>query len=205
MANTPMVIVWPNSDGTVTLSQRKAPQEVMPTVDPNPPRVATLDMSAVSLSGNNPKITWTIPADSNSNDLIWAFGNVNPDSSAVDATLTIHLNSGPTQINLQNTLTSDSKDPTNPVSTISQASSGNTSTTNTPTEPMSLTRPLLSYEKYIVAHAILMVIGFLLLLPLGAIIARYVRTFSPVWFRMHWIIQWVLGECYQNSPPLSRH
>ncbi len=42
MANTPMVIMWINSDGTATLSQRKAPSEVMPTVDSSPPRTATM-------------------------------------------------------------------------------------------------------------------------------------------------------------------
>lgn len=190
MANTPMVIVWPNSDGTVTISQRKAPAEQMPTVDSSPPRTATLDMAASSLSGTNPKISFTLPADSNSNDLIWAFSNQNPGSSAKDAVLTIHLNSGPTQIDLSKTLAADTKDPTNPVSTIAQTSSGNTTS---PTAPMSFARPLLEYEKYIVAHGVMMVIGFLGLLPLGAIIARYLRTFSPFWFKLHWIIQWVLG------------
>jgi hypothetical protein len=42
MANTPMVIMWINSDGTATLSQRKALSEVMPTVDSSPPRTATM-------------------------------------------------------------------------------------------------------------------------------------------------------------------
>lgn len=42
MANTPMVIMWMNSDGSATLSQRKAPTEVMPTVDPSPPRTASM-------------------------------------------------------------------------------------------------------------------------------------------------------------------
>jgi hypothetical protein len=41
MANTPMVIMWPNADGTITLSQRRTPAEVMPVVDSNPPRVAS--------------------------------------------------------------------------------------------------------------------------------------------------------------------
>ena len=55
MANTPMVIMWHNSDGSFTLSQRTAPGEVMPTVDSNPPRVATTDdaTSAFSSSGNS--------------------------------------------------------------------------------------------------------------------------------------------------------
>jgi hypothetical protein len=44
-----MVIMWANADGTVTLSQRTAPREVMPTVDPNPPRVATLSHALTSV------------------------------------------------------------------------------------------------------------------------------------------------------------
>jgi hypothetical protein len=43
MANSPMVIMWTNSDGSITLSQREAPAEVMPTLVNNPPNVATLD------------------------------------------------------------------------------------------------------------------------------------------------------------------
>jgi hypothetical protein len=49
MADSPMVIMWANADGTVTLSQRTAPREVMPTVDPNPPRVATLSHALTSV------------------------------------------------------------------------------------------------------------------------------------------------------------
>lgn len=53
--------------------------------------------------------------------------------------------------------------------------------------------PLLPFEKFIIAHAVLMVIGFLGLLPLGAIVARCTRTWSPNWFKAHWIIQFALG------------
>lgn len=51
MTGTPMVIMWINSDGTVTLSQRSASDYVMPTVDANPPRVAqkSLSLSIVSV------------------------------------------------------------------------------------------------------------------------------------------------------------
>ena len=61
MANTPMVIMWNNSDGSITLSQRMASAEVMPTVVSNPPRNATTDMSAVSLTGSKPQFAFTIP------------------------------------------------------------------------------------------------------------------------------------------------
>lgn len=40
--DTPMVIMWPNSDGSITLSQRQAPSEIMPTLVANPPKVATV-------------------------------------------------------------------------------------------------------------------------------------------------------------------
>jgi len=41
--------MWANADGTVTLSQRVAPREVMPTVDVNPARVATLSDTLTSV------------------------------------------------------------------------------------------------------------------------------------------------------------
>jgi hypothetical protein len=50
MANSPMVIMWSNSDSTITLSQRMASAEVMPTVVANPPRVANLSTSLSSVS-----------------------------------------------------------------------------------------------------------------------------------------------------------
>lgn len=61
MANTPMVIFWSNSDGSVTVSQRQASGEVMPTVVASPPRVATPLPSLTSLSGTTPKFGYSIP------------------------------------------------------------------------------------------------------------------------------------------------
>jgi hypothetical protein len=59
MADSPMVIMWPSRDDTdaeaddsytsVTLSQRKAPYETMPTPDPDPPFNATLELSETSV------------------------------------------------------------------------------------------------------------------------------------------------------------
>ena len=50
MVNTPMVILWPNSDGSVTLSQRSASGRFMPTVVSSPPRVASIQNSLVDVS-----------------------------------------------------------------------------------------------------------------------------------------------------------
>jgi hypothetical protein len=54
MRDSAMVIIWPTRDedgsyASVTLSQRKAPYETMPTHDPDPPFVATLDISETSV------------------------------------------------------------------------------------------------------------------------------------------------------------
>ena len=63
MADSPMIIMWSNSDGSVTLSQRQASGEVEPAVVSAPPRVATLDESATSLEGDV-KFGYTIPVSS---------------------------------------------------------------------------------------------------------------------------------------------
>lgn len=63
MANSPMVILWPNDDGSTTLSQRQAPAEVMPTLVNNPSRTATsVDvLSDTSKTSSNPKLAFNIP------------------------------------------------------------------------------------------------------------------------------------------------
>jgi hypothetical protein len=45
----------------------------------------------------------------------------------------------------------------------------------------------------LMAHAILCGIGFLIVLPTGALIARWGRTFTDSWFKVHWTFQAVFG------------
>ncbi|KAH8100530.1 hypothetical protein BXZ70DRAFT_156760 [Cristinia sonorae] len=182
MANSPMVIMWPNADGSVTLSQRQASAEVMPTVVPTPPRIATKQPALSSLTGSNPKLVYTIPANTDTQQgIIWAFGSQRPSSAAEDATLLQHVLSGPTKLNLGNTLAADSRDPTNPISSLSGS--------DTPPPSAGVSTPLLPYQKMIVAHAILCVVGFLAILPAGALLARWLRTFNPIWFKGHHLLQ----------------
>lgn len=190
MADTPMVIMWANTDGSITLSQRHAPSEVMPTVDPNPPRLATSQASLSSLSGPNQKLTFTIPVDANSatsSIIIWASGSTNPGSNAVDAILIQPDNMGPIGLDLSQALTADARDPTNPILTLS----GDMGTGSAGGGSVDV--PLQPYQKMIVAHAILCVVGFLGLLPAGVLIARYSRTFTNKWFFGHWVFQLVLA------------
>ncbi|TFK44663.1 hypothetical protein BDQ12DRAFT_695097 [Crucibulum laeve] len=185
MANTPMVIMWPNADGGVTISQRSASQEVMPTVDSNPPRVAEASQALSVTSGSTPQLVYTIPANSDTKQfVIYAFSTQSPGSSAKDAPLVQHVDFGTTQLDLTKVISSTSG--SSPNSTAGSPTSDDTSGVDD-------TLPLLPYQRVIIAHAIFCVVGFLLLLPVGALLARYLRTFTPVWFKGHWIIQFALA------------
>jgi len=166
-----MVIMWENADGSLTISQRQAPAEVMPTVVASPPRIATLDAAQSDLTSSSPTYAFTIDTDGTSTkqNLIWAFGTTNPESSAVDAMLLQHADSGPIILD---------------VSTPIDASTGGVPTASPAVEP-----PLLPYQKLIVAHAIVFAFAFMLLLPTGALFARYLRTSTVYWFKGHWLIQ----------------
>ena len=54
--------------------------------------------------------------------------------------------------------------------------------------------PLFPYQKNLVAHGIVSAIGYLVLIPLGILIARYTRTFTNHWFNAHWFVQMVICE-----------
>jgi len=171
MANSPMVIMWSNPDDSITLSQRMASSEVMPTVVADPPRVANLSTSLTSATGSQPQFAYTIPANSDTiQNVIWAFGTTVPSSSSPDANLQQHLASGTFQLDLTKTITSNS-------------------TSSAPSSTGSSAIPLQYYQKLIVAHAVFCVVGFLAILPAGALIARYLRTVSPTWFKVHAILQ----------------
>jgi hypothetical protein len=180
MADTPMVIMWMNSDGTTTLSQRKAASEVMPTVDSNPPRTASFSSALSVLSSSKPSLAFTIPSNSDTTQtLIYALGTTNPDSSSVSATLIQHYDYGAIQVDLTKAL----------------SSTGST-TGSTPTPGSGAVGiPIQPYQQMIIAHAIFCTFGFLLFLPAGALLARYLRTFIPghIWFKGHAILQFFIA------------
>ncbi|KAK7043150.1 AdoMet-homocysteine methyltransferase [Paramarasmius palmivorus] len=182
MIGTPMVVLWSNSDGSITLSQRQASGYAEPKVIQNPDRVAALVQASSSASSGNTKFTFTIPSDGKTTQsFIWAWGDENPGSSNIDATIQQHRDKGRASLNL-------AKDPS---ATTPSTGSGGNGNSNTDSSEHEL--PLLPYQKLIVAHAIFCVIGFLLLLPAGTLLARYLRTFTDTWFKGHWIIQFLLA------------
>ena len=50
MTNSQMVIMWPNKDGSVTVSQRTASSHTEPQVDPTPQRIAQTDLAVSAVS-----------------------------------------------------------------------------------------------------------------------------------------------------------
>ncbi|KAI0275617.1 hypothetical protein BGY98DRAFT_45327 [Russula aff. rugulosa BPL654] len=91
MRDSAMVIMWPTRDeegsyASVTLSQRKAPYETMPTLDPDPPFIATLELSQTSVTGDNPQMAFTRPAPPDGiQHIIWAFSRTPPESADEDS------------------------------------------------------------------------------------------------------------------------
>ena len=115
-------------------------------------------------------------ASSTSQTIIWAYGTTNPDDNAKDASLTQHPADGSGPLSLDLSAAFDEGG--------SIANSGGAVST-----------PLQPFQKMIIAHAILCTIGFLILLPAGALLARYARTFTNAWFGGHWFFQFAFGAC----------
>ncbi|GJJ15869.1 hypothetical protein Clacol_010147 [Clathrus columnatus] len=182
MPNTPMVILWANADGSITLSQRQAPAQVMPTPVANPPKVATAVPQLSSLTGSQPKVVFTIPGTASLTNLIWAFGTTKPAEPA-GSTLLQHIDSGTFTLDLTKTLPGG----------VNGTAGINGTSSALPIPKGSFTIPFLPYQKLIIAHAAFVSLGFLILLPSGVLLARLSRTYNNKWFKGHWIIQFALA------------
>jgi len=169
MVNTPIVVMWGNPDGSVTLSQRSTSAYIMPTVDPAPPRVATLGTTVSTTSSS--EFRFTVESDSQTTqNIIYAFSRDAPSSSAKDAIMAVHQEKGMFRLDLSKPLPSNDD---------SAAASG--------------TIPLTGTQKLFVAHAVFCSLGFLFFLPLGVLLARFFRTFTPTWFKGHWFMQFAIS------------
>lgn len=186
MSGTKMVVVWPNSDGTFTLSQRTGSGHSVPTFDSNPSSVATKQQSASDVKGSPPKFVFTMPVGTvGTQNIIWAFGDTNPGSSSPDASFDQHWDQGQSSLDLSKSLgtsTSSTSAPS-PSSTEGSENDNNGGTS----------LPLTYTDRLIIAHGILCVMGFLFFLPLGSLVARYLRTSTNTWFKAHQAIQFLLA------------
>ncbi|AFR95058.2 hypothetical protein C343_03148 [Cryptococcus neoformans C23] len=179
MANTPMVITWPNSDGTITLSQREASSNVMPTVVSSPSRKASLKSSLSYSNSSSTSITFTVPSNSfttNQTSLIWAYSKKNPGNSAVNAMIKQHTASGNTELNLLSTLMN---------STNTTVTSGADS--ESPADSTS--------RQALIAHVACGAVATMALFPSGILVPRIARglTGKRWWFPVHGVVNGLLG------------
>lgn len=143
-------------------------------------------------------------ANSDTNqDIIWAFGTTNPKSNKKDANLIQHVDQGTFQLNLQG-----SKGFLNPINPSQGSGSGSGSGSGTdgsnsnPTVPSGGGIPFQPYEKKIIAHAFFAGFGYLILLPIGSLVARWLRLLLPTkWLTAHAAIQGWIGT--SSLPPIS--
>ncbi|ORY28521.1 hypothetical protein BCR39DRAFT_535096 [Naematelia encephala] len=179
MNGSPMIITWPNSDGTFTLSQRQASGHNAPKVVSSPARKATLLSSSSFSNTSSTAITFTLPITSasttsaNSTKLIWAYGGTNPKSTSTSATIRQHNNMGTMSIDLLAAYSS----------TSSSSSSSSDSSSAGP-----------SYS-VMIAHAVMGGLATLLFFPVGVLIPRIARGFSIKrwWFPAHSVMNGIIG------------
>lgn len=138
----------------------------------------------LQLNGPRPKLafTTTVHARNQPNvhlntrqTFIYASSPSNPNSASLIANITQHEAHG--------TLVLDLGKP------IDSSSNGSPS-------PPNFSAPWSKFEKLVIAHAVLCGVGFLVFLPIGALLARYARTLTTGWFAGHWIGQFALGELF---------
>jgi hypothetical protein len=108
--------------------------------------------------------------------------------SSPEANIVQHIDRGTLALNLQrsagslNPVDPNGQSPVNPGS----GTGGNTNST-----PASI--PYRPYEKRIIAHAVFCSLGFIVFLPIGALVGRWLRLALPTrWFGMHANIQFWL-------------
>jgi hypothetical protein len=166
MINTPIVLMWRNpSSGQAVLSQRQTSRYAMPQVASNPDRVATALQYKTSFSSSQTSVSFEIPTSNGSASLIWAYSSNTPSTpSSPSSDIVQHDDMGTMQLPLGDSSSGDDDDEV----------------------------PLTANQRMLVAHALFMTIGFLFVLPFGAIFVRLSRTWIPgrIWFGTHWIFQW---------------
>lgn len=109
-----------------------------------------------------------------------------PSSNSPDAIIVEHDDDGTLTMNMANPLPDSidgptpTGDATPPPSVTLSPGYGNVN--------VELTRS----QKIFIAHGVLLTVAFMVILPLGVLQVRLLRTFVPgkLWFGAHWILQW---------------
>ncbi|EUC66512.1 nucleoside diphosphate kinase [Rhizoctonia solani AG-3 Rhs1AP] len=188
MVGSPMVIMWANDDGSLVLSQREATAHAQPQVVSSPPRVATVRSDLSSLTGSAIAFSFSVPSSGQtSEDMIYAFGRVKPNSNSVSATLNQHSTTGSFTLDLTGNIADGPSASVSGTATATATLALPTQTSGSGSEPLNI--PYTSAEKKLLAHGILSALGFCFFLPIGVLQARFLRIWWPTWFKAHWIAQ----------------
>jgi len=187
MVGSPMVIMWANPDQTFSLSQRQARERSLPSVDLNPSRLATVSVDLSSWSGRHPKLAFRIPIGADMQPkVIWAFGTEVPTSAVPEqATFRQHVSQGLLTLDLsKSTSVAALESPALP------PGSNNDNDSSGRPQAQSASRS----DMVVLAHGVVCAIAYLVVMPAGALLARYYRTLSPAWFKGHWILQFGIAS-----------
>ncbi|KAJ7285641.1 hypothetical protein C8J57DRAFT_643308 [Mycena rebaudengoi] len=210
MRDTHMIVIWEKEDGSgPILSQRYATGHTEPRVTPKPPRVATLQPETVSSwrPGNYSTVTFEIPRNKTNpreGQIIWAYSLTKPESS-VDAQILPHYVAGTVNMDLSKhipgtPITPEEKAFSDAAAAAAAAAAAPTLVSQGPEDALGA----FPRRQKLIWHGILLTVGFLFLLPTGSLVARWSRTFTPRWFKLHRMINfyialpvillgWVLG------------
>ncbi|KAI0250131.1 hypothetical protein BJV78DRAFT_609685 [Lactifluus subvellereus] len=215
MGDSAMVIMWPSRDedgsyASVTLSQRKAPFEVMPEPDPNPPFVATLELGGTSVTGEHPQIAFTRPAPPDGlQNIIWAFSRTSPESADENVDLSVHHKYGIGALNLTRTTAAADVDaspslptpsaaapdvdvdPEQPLTAVGDGEGQESSDVKTSETEAAVAAATSGGGGFTtLVHATLCIVGFLFVIPAGALVVRYAKvTGSSAAFDLHQTLQ----------------
>lgn len=191
MKYTHMVIMWLNEDGTTTLSQRLGMGHSEPLPVEYPPRRAVIAKPRLStlwhpkavgtlaftVPVNQTVLSWSNPTER----LIWAYSKRRPDKPHYSE-LTQHYSAGFLRLNLGGTMPDF-------VPTVEPAPHEDEEVPELSEIDATIVfgqhGPFQRHERIIVAHGVIASMGFLLLLPAGSIGARWGRTLTPKWFKIH--------------------
>lgn len=137
------------------------------------------------MSESTPTLSFRIPRNNDTlQQLIWAFGVTRPDPDP-SSTLEQHLDAGKLMLDLTKTI------PSTTSSSPSETSTSSPTDTLIPDSPGNSQGPF--RDPILAAHMVLSFIGFLVLLPSAALIARWGRTRTAAWFKLHWLLNVIFG------------
>ncbi|KAL1712478.1 hypothetical protein EV715DRAFT_277962 [Schizophyllum commune] len=180
MPQTHMAILWPNTDGSVTLSPRFARGHMEPRLDNRPPRIASISEIKASWIGTT-TLSFIVPREQDAENSttpltpgIIAFSPFPPASADPSAHILAHTGTGHVHL-----VFSDEGEAVEDADDVSDES--------TPAQSHIADRA--STSRLLALHGALMTLAFGILLPLGALVARLTRTYTRSWIVAHKALQ----------------